>query len=468
MKRRDFFRNGAFTILGSAIINPLDAVSSIVSPPANLATRSKTAKNIIFLVSDGMSAGTLNMADLHLNRKFGRKSNWLSLYQENRSARALMDTASANAMVTDSAAASSAWGGGIRVNNGSLNVGPGGEEHKPILRKFKDARKAVGCVTTVPITHATPAGFCVNVGNRGDQSKIAELYLPLKFDVMMGGGAQYFDGAKRKDGKDMYQEFKTAGYALVHNRSEMMALKTDKPVLGTFAADGLPYSLDRNQDKVLQDTVPTLAEMTSKAIELLNTNSNGFVLQVEGGKVDWAAHANDIGALLYEQIAFDEALAEALAFAEKDGNTLVIVTTDHGNSNPGLFSGDNANFDRIGQFKNTNEWVLKQISKNDTTSQVIAQIEAAQAMAITSQEANDLLAHYNQTDKNGLYNAANLPFKMLADIQQKYTNVGFGSMDHSSDYVELAMVGPGSSLLKPFVKNTDLHQLMLTATGVSG
>ena len=159
MKRRDFFRNGAFTILGSAIINPLDAVSSIVSPPANLATRSKTAKNIIFLVSDGMSAGTLNMADLHLNRKFGRKSNWLSLYQENRSARALMDTASANAMVTDSAAASSAWGGGIRVNNGSLNVGPGGEEHKPILRKFKDARKAVGCVTTVPITHATPAGF---------------------------------------------------------------------------------------------------------------------------------------------------------------------------------------------------------------------------------------------------------------------------------------------------------------------
>ncbi|MET3115663.1 alkaline phosphatase [Pedobacter sp. CG_S7] len=147
-------------------------------------------------------------------------------------------------MVTDSAAASSSWGGGVRVNNGSLNVGSRGEQHKPILQKFKAAGKAVGCVTTVPITHATPAGFCINAGSRGDQSKIAELYLPLKFDVMMGGGAKYFDASKRKDGKDMFQKFTADGYTLIHNRSEMMELKTDKPVLGTFADDGLystPY-----------------------------------------------------------------------------------------------------------------------------------------------------------------------------------------------------------------------------------
>jgi alkaline phosphatase len=465
MKRRDFFRNSAITVLGSAIINPFSAAASIITPQANLAKAGK-AKNIIFMVSDGMSTGTLNMADLHLNRKFGRPSNWLSLYRENRSVRALMDTASANAMVTDSAAASSSWGGGVRVNNGSLNVGPGGEQHKPILQKFKHAGKAVGCVTTVPITHATPAGFCVNVASRGDQSKIAELYLPLKFDVMMGGGTKYFDASKRKDGKDMYKEFTAAGYTLVHSRQEMMNLKTSKPVLGTFADDGLPYTMDRNQDKTIQDTVPTLAEMTRKAISLMETNKKGFVLQVEAGKVDWAAHANDIGALIYEQIAFDEALAEALAFAEKDGNTLVIVTTDHGNSNPGLFSGDNANFDRIGNFKQTNETLLKELNRSYSPAQVIEKIESAQAMVITTKEANELIAHYNKADKNGLYNTENLPFKMLSDIQQKYTNVGFGSMDHSSDYVELAMVGPGSELLKPFVKNTDLHQLMLTATGV--
>lgn len=102
MKRRDFFRNGALTVIGSALINPFSAVASIITPTNSL-SKARTAKNIIFMVSDGMSAGTLNMADLHLNRKFGRPSNWLSLYQENRSVRALMDTASANSIVTDSA-----------------------------------------------------------------------------------------------------------------------------------------------------------------------------------------------------------------------------------------------------------------------------------------------------------------------------------------------------------------------------
>ncbi len=465
MKRRDFFRNGALTVIGSAIINPFSAAASIITPPSNLPKAGK-AKNIIFMVSDGMSTGTLNLADLHLQRKFGKASNWLSLYRENRSVRALMDTASANALVTDSAAASSSWGGGVRVNNGSINVGPNGEQHKPILQKFKDAGKAVGCVTTVPVTHATPAGFCVNVGSRGDQSKIAELYLPLKFDVMLGGGHQYFDASKRKDGKDLYKEFSNKGYTLVRNKKELMELKTNKPVLGTFADDGLPYTLDMNQDKSLQDTVPTLAEMTKKAISLMKNNNKGFVLQVEAGKVDWAAHANDVGALIYEQIAFDEALAEALAFAEKDGNTLVIVTTDHGNANPGLFSGKDYNFDRIGKFTQTNEALLKEINSNFTPAQVIDKVKSSQAMTISPKEAGDLLAHYNDADKDGLYNTAKLPFKAWAEIQQKYTNVGFGSMDHSSDYVELTMVGPGSDLLKPFVKNTDLHQLMLTATGV--
>ncbi|WP_282456434.1 alkaline phosphatase [Chitinophaga sedimenti] len=78
--------------------------------------------------------------------------------------------------------------------------------------------------------------------------------------------------------------------------------------------------------------------MTSKAIAQLNRNKRGFVMQVEGGKVDWAAHSNDAGALLYDQLAFDEAVGVALEFAKKDGSTLVIITTDHGNANPGLFT----------------------------------------------------------------------------------------------------------------------------------
>jgi alkaline phosphatase len=466
MKRREFFRNGSIAAVGATILNPFSALANIAAPYAE-ADKGK-AKNVIFMVSDGMSTGTLNMADMYLNRKYGKSSNWMNLYRENRAQRALMDTASASSLVTDSAASSSAWGGGFRVNNGALNVGPNGEVHKPILQKFKAAGKAVGCVTTVPVTHATPAGFCISVSSREDQSKIAELYLPLKFDVMMGGGNDYFGPAKRKDGRDMYREFSSSGYTVIKNRDEMLALTTGKPVLGIFADDGLPYTLDRNHDTDLQNSVPTLAEMTKTAIALMNTNKNGFALQVEGGKVDWAAHGNDIGGLIYDQAAFDEAIGVVIDFAEKDGNTLVIITTDHGNSNPGLFYNDLADkdFDNLQNFKHTNEWLLARLRKDDTAGRVIEQMEAVQNIVITTNEANALLKYFNTVEEGGLYNGANLPLRKLADIQQKYTSVGWGAMEHSADYVELTMFGAGSNQLRPFMKNTELHNFMLHATGV--
>ena len=183
MNRRKFFRNGSLFTLGATLLNPFESTANILD--INTLNKNKKAKNIIFMVSDGMSTGTLNMADLYLNRKTGKGSNWLQLYKDQRINRALMDTASASSIVTDSSAGSSSWGGGFRVNNGSLNVGPNGEINMPIWQKFKKAGKMAGCVTTVPITHATPAGFCVNSKSRNAQEDIAEQYLSLGFDIMM-------------------------------------------------------------------------------------------------------------------------------------------------------------------------------------------------------------------------------------------------------------------------------------------
>ncbi|RZJ64426.1 MAG: alkaline phosphatase, partial [Flavobacterium sp.] len=179
MIRRDFFKTSTIAVLGTTLLNSLEPARKLLSPDQERAVG--TAKNIIFLVSDGMSTGTLNMANLAMERMYGRESKWISLYRENKVKRAFMDTASANAMVTDSAASSSAWGGGVRVNNGKLNANADGTFNTPILQKFKKAGKKVGCVTTVPITHATPAGFCIVNNSRGDQSEIALQYLPLKF-----------------------------------------------------------------------------------------------------------------------------------------------------------------------------------------------------------------------------------------------------------------------------------------------
>lgn len=468
MNRRKFFGQGAIAALG------LSLTSFDQAPEGggwlSGKKRRRKAKNIIFLVSDGMSTGTLNMADLLLQQKEGRMSQWMQLYRQERVVRALMDTASANSLVTDSAAASSSWGGGVRVNNGALNVGPNGENHRPILQKFKAAGKSVGCVTTVPITHATPAGFCINSESRGSMDEIALKYLPLRFDVMMGGGAEVFSKDKRKDQRDLFQEFAQQGYQVARTRQEMLAAQTGSPVLGVFYDSGLPYTVDRNNDRELQAQVPTLAEMTSTAIRLMQDNPEGFVMQVEGGKVDWAAHGNDVAGLLYDQLAFDEAIKVAIDFAEQRHDTLVIITTDHGNANPGLFygSGANANFAKLHHFKHSNDWVLQGITPSFSVAQVIERVEAAQGIVLKPEEAQVLLSFYKTTTEEGVYNPRNLPFEKLAQFQRPHTSVSWAGMDHSADFVELAMLGPGSELLKPFVKNIELHPLMLQATQVEG
>ena len=468
MNRRLFFKNGSIAAIGTALLSPLDVFAK--APQAALSGQGKKAKNIIFLVSDGMSTGTLNMTDLHLNRKYGKGSNWIELYKNNRVSRALMDTASASSIVTDSSAGSSSWGGGVRVNNGALNVGPNGEQYLPILQKFKKAGKMTGCVTTVPITHATPAGFCVNSASRNSQEDIAAQYLDLGFDVMMGGGNQYFASDKRKDKADLYGSFSAKGYQVAKTRSEMLATSNDKPILGVFADDAVPYYIDRHNDANYKNTVPSLAEMAQKAIDRMKSHPKGFVLQIESGKVDWAAHANDIAGLIYDQIEFDEAVKVAIDFAEKDKNTLVIITTDHGNANPGVVYGKNANtnFDSIQKYTKTNEAILNEIHIGDSVAKVREIIAAGNGMTVSEEDAKIILGYYDalQREDGGLYNYKKLPFKAFSEMQKNTNSVGWISMDHSADYVELAMFGPGSELLKPFVKNTDLHYLMLQAAEV--
>ena len=467
MKRRDFFRNSSLTAAGMALSPILFSADENTS--FLLSDLDKQAKNIIFLVSDGMSIGTLTMADLHLKNTTGKHTIWIENYKNGRFKRAMMDTASSDSLVTDSAAGGSAWGGGVRVPNSSLNVGSNGEKHIPILQKFKQEGKKVGCVTTVPITHATPASFCVNNKSRRNQSEIAEQYLELELDVMMGGGDKYFSADKRTDKKDVYGQYASAGYDVVKTKSQMNSvLISEKPILGVYADDPLPYTIDQNSDAELQNTVPTLSEMTDFAIDKMKNNQKGFMLQVEGGKVDWAAHANDAPGLIYDQIAFDEALKVALDFAIEDGNTLVIVTTDHGNANPGLFKGKKAdeNFARFKTMKKSNTWVMQNLDSSLSAADLTEMIEDAQSFVISKDEAKFIHDYIKNLNEEELNDYSKLPYEEYAQIQKKYTNVGFGDMSHSADFVECAAFGPGSELLTPFIKNTYLHNMMLKAVGI--
>ncbi len=209
--------------------------------------------------------------------------------------------------------------------------------------------------------------------------------------------------------------------------------------------------------------------MATIAINQMKDHKEGFVLQVEAGKVDWAAHGNDVAALIHDQLAFDDAIKAVIDFAEKDGNTMVIITTDHGNANPGTIYGKTANqqFDSIANYKYTNDNLLNQINGGFTVSQVKDLIYEANKIQIADDKAKHLLDFYNGLEKeDGLYNYKKLPYKFYSEQQGKTNSIGWISMDHSGDYVELAIFGPGKELLKPFVKNTDLHYLMLNAAEV--
>ena len=468
MNRRKFFRNGSLFTIGATILNPFEGNSQTLD--FDTLKNNKKAKNIIFLVSDGMSNGTLTMSDVFLQRKNGVGANWMNLYRESKVKHALMNTASASSIVTDSSAASSSWGSGFRVNNGTLNVGVNGEKYLPIWQKFKQKGKMAGCVTTVPITHATPAGFCVNSESRNSQEEIAVQYLDLNFDVMMGGGNKYFASDKRKDKRDVYADFNAKGYTVARTKQEMNNAPNGKPVLGVYGEDALPFAIDRTNDKHLEETTPSLAAMAQFAIERMKDNKEGFVLQIEAGKVDWAAHANDIGGLLYDQIAFDEAIKVAMDFAEKDKETLVIITTDHGNANPGILYGSKAdvNFDRLQKYKHTNEWILNEIHPDSTATVVKELIANATTTVPSDEDIKTILSYYNNLGKqeDGLYNYKKIPFKAFGEILSKSNSVAFQSLVHTGDLVELAMFGPGSEKLKPFVKNTDLHYFMLESAEI--
>lgn len=466
MDRRKFIKGSAL-LSGILALNPNDFFANNIESEIK---GKKTAKNIIFLISDGMSSGTLAMANLYSQNILGKNGTWMELYNENKVSRALMDKASASSIVTDSAAASSAFGGGIRVKNGVLNVGNNGEKYVPIWQKFKKNGKKTGCVTTVTITHATPAGFCVNSDSRNAENEIPEMYANLGFDVMMGGGDEFFNPSKREDKKDIYNLYQQKGYQIIRDGTGLKNVEKGKKILGIFNLGALPYTIDRKNISELQKT-PTLAEMAQTAIDQMKDNKEGFVLQIEGGKVDWAAHANHIAALLHDQIAFEEALKVAMDFAEKDGETLVIITTDHGNANPGTIYSPEATkqFNSIANYKYTNEYILNSIKPDFNLQQVKDWVYEANQFKLTDDEAKYLLNFYSGIEKQetGLYNYKKLPFKAYSEIQKKHNSVGWISMDHSGDYVELAMYGPGSELLKPFVKNIDLHNIMLQATGVS-
>lgn len=281
----------------------------------------KKVRNIIFCIGDGMGLGQIMLTRIKTCGADG------TLYIEQLPITGIINTHSANALVTDSAAAGTAMACGVKTNNGMIGQTPDGKNYQTILEACKQKGMATGLVATSTITHATPASFASHVKSRDMQDVIAEQLLANNVTVLLGGGREYFlpmsdPKSKRKDEKNLIEQAKAQGYSYVQTAEELKKVNTAS-LLGLFQPGPL----------TTLPPEPTLPQLTDKAIQLLNDaqqgKDEGFFLMVEGSQIDWACHENDANNTIRQTILFDQAVKEALDFAVTDGQTLIVVTADH-------------------------------------------------------------------------------------------------------------------------------------------
>jgi alkaline phosphatase len=273
--------------------------------------------NIILMIGDGMSVATISHARIRGAGMTG------SLHMDRMPITGFVRTASADKLITDSAAASSAMACGVKTNNGMIARTPDGQVGQTILEACQRKGMAAGLVVTSSITHATPAGFGAHALSRKEEPLIAEHLLFNRIDVLLGGGRAFFipqgeEGSRRKDDRNLLELATKQGYEVVQTRSELLK-SGDSRLLGLFAGEGLST----------HPPEPSLAEMTGSALQILSKNKKGFFLMIEGSQIDWANHDNAQDESARQTLDFDMAVAAVLQFAENNKHTLVIVTADH-------------------------------------------------------------------------------------------------------------------------------------------
>lgn len=427
----------------------------------------KKPRGIIFCVSDGMSQGVLSMTEAFSNQVRGKGTTWWELLAGGKAVLGLMDTASSSSMVTDSAAASSAWSSGKRVPNGQINFDANGKRLESIGETLEKDKVRLGLVSTASITHATPAGFASSAIKRGQEDLIAPQYLN-RVDVILGGGSKFFDPKTRRDKKDLFGTFAKEKYDVVQSREELLKSKSRK-ILGTFSPGYIPYAIDRDQDKEMQKLVPTLAEMSGSALSRFLDDDAPFLLQIEGARIDHAAHKNDIGAILNEQMAFDDAVAKVLAMTGGHDDILVVLTSDHGNANPGLngtgagYRQTNNHFAKISEIKGSAESFIQrwQQTKGKSAEKMSQLMEATYGFKPSAPELEALMDRCAGKKVTEWSNQLSNPVGLLGQIVGNVTGVGWTGICHTSDPTQLTSIGPGAEEFSGLVRNDSVRDRLL-------
>jgi alkaline phosphatase len=329
----------------------------------------RRARNVILFVGDGMGISTITAARILEGQRRGESGEQNRLSFEEFPYSALVRTYSANQQTSDSAPTATALMTGWHANDGALSVSPELADNTAdaaavarlsvatLLEQAETRGLATGIVTTTRITHATPAAAYAHTPNRNWETAgqlpadatLADIAAQLVeqqrkgdgLEVVLGGGRAFFTPTAvsdpeyparrglRRDGRNLIGEWVAAQPAstFVWKRDEMLAIdpKRTRHLLGLFEPSHLRYETERDRDRAGE---PSLAEMTTTAIGMLRTNSKGFFLMVEGGRIDHGHHEGNAYRALTDTIAFSDAVRAATKAVDAR-DTLILVTADH-------------------------------------------------------------------------------------------------------------------------------------------
>lgn len=283
---------------------------------------SAPVKNVIWVIGDGMGPEILGfwMQGAHYAQL---KKVPLSHTEKliNHSTMGLYFNNTYDTIVTDSAASATQMATGQLSRPLFIGMDYRKKSVPNLLEMAREHGKAVGVVTDAYVTDATPAGFTAHVEARQQHNEIAAQQIKFGPEVILGGGLKYFN---RDENKDLLQVAQQKGYQIVQDKEQLAQVKKGK-VLGLFADKGMPLAVEMHD----YPTLPSLTDMARSAITLLEQDKDGFVLMVEAGKIDWAAHANDPGAVWAEMKAFDALIGFLVEYVDKHPQTLLYINADH-------------------------------------------------------------------------------------------------------------------------------------------
>jgi alkaline phosphatase len=445
---------------------------------SGLTAQEKTVKNVIVLIPDGTSLPVVSAA-----RGYQR-------YQQPQQAYLNIDpylcgtilTYSSNAPIGDSAPTTSCYMTGYPSRAGYVSTYPVADPendlipmdpdqaYQPLVTLLEASRmahnKATGLVFTCEFPHATPADCAAHSYNRNKSEWIAPQMVHNRLDVVIGGGVSLLT-------PDLQAHLRSENYGVLLNDIDGFRNYSGNKMWALFGDKDMSYDIDRDPEQQ-----PSLAEMTLVAIEKLSKNENGFFLMVEGSKIDWAAHANDAVALITDMLAFDEACGIAFDFAETNGETLVVVVPDHGNSGFSIGSsrcGGYATLPQsrlwgpISRFKTSGEGLI----------QILQQTDASQLREVTYNLTGIDLSdeEYRQLLQCGDYKRSSLSdeermkgsklTQIVSDIIQNHHCFGFTTKGHTGEEVFLAVYDPRNTPLTGHHTNIELNDYLRKALELS-